>query len=320
MMNKKLILLLGPTASGKTGLSIDFAKRIGIEKCQVINFDSVLFYNELNIGSAKPDEKEMDGVPHHLVSISPITQELNASDFVDLAKSKIDELHEKNIVPILVGGSAFYLRSLLRGMYESESTDPMIQEEAKKLYEELGMKPIVEYLAIHDPESLENLHENDHYRRTRAYEYHRMTGKKISLQKKQADEVGAYDFSNNIHGWQTLNICLDIPKEEHWKIINKRTKEMIAQGLIEEVKAILQNEEHTTDLKPLKTIGYKEVIQYIEGEITSIDDLIEKIYFATRRLAKSQKTFLKKVTPLHRLHPLTQRNELYKLVDDFINE
>ncbi|MFG1592249.1 tRNA (adenosine(37)-N6)-dimethylallyltransferase MiaA [Halobacteriovorax sp. CON-3] len=319
-MTKKLILILGPTASGKTGISIELAKRIGLEKCHVINFDSVLFYNELNIGSAKPDEKEMDGVPHHLVSISPITNELNASDFVELAKNKINELHARGIIPILVGGSAFYLRSLIRGMYESESTDEAIQQEARALYEKEGMEPIVDYLKTHDPESLENLHENDHYRRTRAYEYHRMTGKKISEQKKQADDQGAYDFSTNIHGWETLNICLDLPKEEHWEIILKRTKQMLSQGLLDEVKEIMGDSKHHAELKALKTIGYKESIQFLNGEITSEEELIEKIYFATRRLAKAQKTFLKKVTPLSRFHPLSQRNDIYNLVEDFILE
>ncbi|MFG1494690.1 tRNA (adenosine(37)-N6)-dimethylallyltransferase MiaA [Halobacteriovorax sp. ZH4_bin.1] len=319
-MTKKLILILGPTASGKTGISIELAKRIGIDRCHVINFDSVLFYNELNIGSAKPDEKEMDGVIHHLVSISPITNELNASDFVELAKNKINELHARGITPILVGGSAFYLRSLVRGMYESESTDEAIQQEARAIYEKEGMAPIVDYLKLHDPESLENLHENDHYRRTRAYEYHRMTGKKISEQKKQADDQGAYDFSTNIHGWDTLNICLDLPKEEHWEIILKRTKQMLSQGLLNEVKEIMKNDEHHAQLKALKTIGYKETIQFLNGEITSEEELIEKIYFATRRLAKSQKTFLKKVTPLSRFHPLSQRNDIYNLVEDFILE
>ncbi|AYF45500.1 tRNA dimethylallyltransferase [Halobacteriovorax sp. BALOs_7] len=319
-MTNKLILILGPTASGKTGLSIDLAKKIGTEKCHVINFDSVLFYNELNIGSAKPDDKEMDGVTHHLVSISPITQELNASDFVELAKNKINELHKKGIVPILVGGSAFYLRSLIRGMYDSPTTDESIQEEAKKLYEESGMEAIVNYLLKNDPESLENLHENDHYRRIRAYEYHRMTGKKISDQKKSADEAGAYDFSKNIHGWDTLNICLDLPKEEHWEIILKRTKDMLNQGLIDEVFQIMKDPAHHKELKALKTIGYKETIQFLDGEIKDHLELCEKIYFATRRLAKSQKTFLKKVSPLNRFHPISERNDAIKLACNFINE
>lgn len=319
-MTNKLILILGPTASGKTGISIDLAKEIGKDKCHVINFDSVLFYNELNIGSAKPDEEEMDGVTHHLVSISPITNELNASDFVELAKNKINELHQKGIVPILVGGSAFYLRSLIRGMYESPTTSQEIQDEAKKIYEEEGMAPIVDYLRIHDPESLNNLHENDHYRRTRAYEYHRMTGEKISEQKKNADEAGAYDFSTNIHQWDTLNICLDLPKEEHWEIILKRTKQMLKQGLIDEVSEIMKDPHHHNELKALKTIGYKETIQFLNGEIKDQNELCEKIYFATRRLAKSQKTFLKKVVPLERFHPISQRNDAIKLACNFINE
>lgn len=319
-MTNKLILILGPTASGKTGLSIDLAKEIGKDKCHVINFDSVLFYNELNIGSAKPDEKEMDGVTHHLVSISPITNELNASDFVELAKNKINELHNKGIIPILVGGSAFYLRSLIRGMYDSPTTDEEIQNEAKKLYEKEGMKPIVEYLKENDPDSLDNLHENDHYRRIRAFEYHRMTGQKISEQKKNADEAGAYDFSTNIHGWDTLNICLDLPKEEHWDIILKRTKEMLNNGLIDEVFQIMKSKDHHKELKALKTIGYKETIQFLDGEISEHKELCEKIYFATRRLAKSQKTFLKKVHPLKRFHPINERNDAIKLACNFINE
>ncbi len=175
--NHSLIIISGPTACGKTSSSIKLAKFLTSKNIQVeiINFDSLLFYKEISIGTAKPSLMEQDGIIHHLIDIQSIKNEINASDFVALAKLKIQELQSKNIIPILVGGSAFYLRALIMGMYEeTSSTEDQklkneIKEKWKKIYQENGIFEIVNYLKQNDPESLLNYHENDHYRLTRAW-------------------------------------------------------------------------------------------------------------------------------------------------------
>jgi tRNA dimethylallyltransferase len=320
MGNKKIIIVSGPTASGKTQISIDIAKEFITYNMEIVNFDSLLFYNDLNIGTAKPTRLEMIEVPHHLVNVASVHDEINASNFVKLAEKKINELHESNKIPILVGGSTFYLRSLIKGMYDSPSTSQEIKDLTEKIYREDGIQPFIDYLQEHDPKSLDQLHKNDHYRLMRAFEHHKMTGTPISAQKIEHDINGPYDFSKTAHeDWSIFHISLDIEKQHHWEIMLNRTKEMLKSGLLEEVSDLLKSGLSGKE-KPLLSIGYKEAIQYINGEIESIEQLEEKIYFATRRLAKSQKTFLKKVTPKNTYHPLTDRDIIFRDIASFLED
>jgi len=316
----KIIILSGATATGKTGLSIDISQQFSDSKFAVVNFDSLLFYKELNIGTAKPTQEEIDSVEHHLVNVGSIKNEINANDFVELAESKINELFEQGKIPILAGGSTFYLRSLIKGMYDSTSTPIELRKEVDTLLEKEGISPFIEYLKNHDPRSLTNIHENDHYRITRAYEHHKMTGTKISDQKQSYDDNDPYDFSKNIReDWDILHISLDIPKDEHWPIMEKRAKQMVESGLIEEVEALLNNGFLGTE-KPMQSIGYKETLGFLKGEFKNKEDLIERIYINTRRLAKSQKTFLKKVKPKEVFHTLEERAKIFDLVTRFLED
>jgi tRNA dimethylallyltransferase len=319
MANKPIIIISGPTASGKTGISITLAREVS-SKLEIVNFDSLLFYRDLNIGTAKPTEEEMKGVPHHLINVRDANKEINANDFVKLALEEITLLHAKNKVPVLVGGSTFYLRSLIKGMYNSPTTSPKIREEVEKIYRDQGIDPIIDFLNEHDPKSVDQLHQNDHYRLMRAYEHYKMTGTPISQEKEAADENDPYDFSKNVHpNWDIFHINLDLDKNDHWKIINHRAKQMIASGLITEVKDLLKKG-YTGQEKPLQSIGYKETLSYLKGEIKDKDELQEKIYFATRRLAKSQKTFLKKVRPKNTYHPIDDMYKIIKETKSFLGE
>jgi len=313
-MKNNLILITGPTAAGKTQTSIDVAEYL-INKnipAEIINFDSILFYKELNIGSAKPTVLERRNIPHHLIDIQSIQHPINANNFIEIAKNKIVELFDKNSVVILVGGSAFYLRALLKGMYvENQGQEP------KKKYEEQGIEFVVDYLKANDPESLIRLHINDHYRLIRAYEFHLNNGYAISQAKEKSDSNNPYDFHSNIFNAEILNFYLDIKKEEHLKIIEKRTQRMIQDGLIEEVKKLLVH--FSKNLKPLQSIGYKETIEFLNGDIHSEKDLEIKISISTRQLAKSQRTFFKKIIPKTIIDPTESRNELYTALDTFIN-
>lgn len=325
---KPVIIISGATASGKTKTSIDLALRIEQDlklTAQIVNFDSLLFYRELNIGTAKPTAQEQKNIVHHLINISSIDSPLNASDYVLMAKHKIEELHAKNITPILVGGSAFYLRALIKGMYadDQENVDSeqkkKIAEEAKEILKNNGIQPIRDYLFQNDLDSFNHLHENDHYRNVRAYEFHRLTNRKISQERKKADIAMPYDFSEHIHPqWNIYHYYLNIPKLEHWDIIAKRTDAMLNEGLIDEVNDILK-EGFSLEQKPLRSIGYKEAIEHCLGRI-SLDQCKEQIIIATRQLAKAQRTFFNKVTPKETFNPLEQQNRLLKSVLDNLSE
>lgn len=319
-MKNKLIIISGPTASGKTSTSIQLAKHISHtlkRKVSIINFDSLLFYQELSIGTAKPTAIEMSNIPHYLVGTSSINTPLNAAQYIKDAEAIIRKLHQDNEIVILVGGSAFYLRALLKGMYESASTDDQIKKEATELLKNSGISPIIDFLKVHDPDVFKYLHENDHYRLVRAYEHFKSTGTKISEQKKLLDENDPYDLSKINHPWDILHFYLDLDKELHQKLIRQRTKTMFELGLENEVRALL-NQGFDPQLKPLQSIGYKETIDYIRGNYSTLDDCIERIVISTRQLAKSQRTFFKKIHPKTEVNPLLDQQKILEITESFL--
>ena len=319
-MKNNLIIISGPTASGKTSTSIKLAQYIQNElskKVAIVNFDSLLFYKEISIGTAKPTSEEMQGIQHFLVSTTSICEPLNASDYIKDAEALIYDLHRQDITVILVGGSAFYLRALLKGMYESPKTDLLIKNEALQLLKDKGIGGIIAFLKINDPEVLTYLHENDHYRLVRAYEHFKSTGTKISEQKKLLDQNDPYDFTKINHPWNLLHFYLDLPKDTHQEIIIQRTKQMFNLGLLEEVKSLIENG-FTEDLKPLQSIGYKESIDYIRGKYSNEQECMEKIVISTRQLAKSQRTFFKKIEPKILINPITDQQKILEITKSFL--
>lgn len=319
----KLIIVSGATATGKTDTAINIAKSLSTpdQKIEVINFDSLVFYKELTIGTAKPTPEEQNGINHHLVGSESIFAPLNASEFVIKAEPIIKDLHNKNIVPVLVGGSAFYIRALIKGMYESTTVSSEIRKKTEEIFEKEGIEYFIKYLKEHDPASAEQLHQNDHYRVIRAVEHHMETGTKISSQKEELDKNLPYDFSHNpLHpDWDVKHIYLEVPKPEHLEIIESRAKKMVNAGLIEEVTELLDGKASGNE-KPLLSIGYKETQDYIAGRITEIDGLLERISISTRQLAKSQKTFFKKIVPKSTFNPLTDKEALLAEVKMFLEQ
>lgn len=317
---KKLIIISGATATGKTSYSYKIADLIKNElstEVAIINFDSLLFYKELNIGTAKPTAHELATHKHHLIDISSAKSPLNAHEYIQLAEKEIELCHEKKIIPILVGGSAFYLRALIKGMYESTTISNDLREELEKEYKENGIAPFIEFLKINDPKSMENLHENDHYRLIRAVEHFKQTGSPISLEKERMDELNPYDLSSGKHDWDLHHIYLDLPKAEHWGYITSRTKQMIDQGLVTEVENLLKDGFTGTE-KPLGSIGYIETLAYLKDEFSSIEEYSERISISTRQLAKSQRTFFKKITPKYSYHPLQDEERILSECKNFV--
>lgn len=321
-MNHKLIVVSGPTASGKTKTSIEIAKHIQNTlhmKAAVVNFDSLLFYKEISIGTAKPTLEERDGIEHHMIDIESINSPMNASGFIKKGEEVIHELFKQDKVVILVGGSAFYLRAILKGMYESPTAPKELKEGITEQYKNEGIAPFIEFLKVHDPQSLINLHENDHYRLMRAVEYFQLTGTKISDKKKEHDQLNPYDFSTISHPWDVLHFYLDLPKDEHFEIIKKRTQEMFDQGLMEEVLELEKSGFFLTE-KPLASIGYKEALEFKNGLFANIEECIERIAISTRQLAKAQRTFFNKITPKESFNPIHDQGKIKERVTSFLKE
>ncbi len=316
----KLIIISGPTASGKTKTSICIATHLITSgyAAEVVNFDSLLFYKEISIGTAKPLMQERNGVIHHMIDIESIRSPMNAAQFIEQGLKVIEKLFSENKIVILVGGSAFYLRALLKGMYNSPTISPALKLELSNLYDHSGIAPFLEYLKNYDQQSLAHLHENDHYRLMRAVEHHRMTGEKISVQKKSLDQMNPYDFSTIVHHWDLLHIYLDLPKDQHFEIIQTRTKKMFEEGLMDEISG-LERMGFDPTLKPLQSIGYKEAFELKKGLFSTIEECIERISISTRQLAKSQRTFFNKITPKESFNPLQDVDRIIERVSAFIS-
>lgn len=303
----KLFVISGPTATGKTALSIKLAKLFnGV----VVNFDSLLFYQELEIGNARPTLAEMDGVPHFLVGNTSAKTPLNANSFCKLAQPIIEENFKSQKNVFLVGGSGFYLRALLKGMFEDLSTPAEVSQRSNQLYKDEGITPFIKVLSDQDPQSLKKLHLNDHYRLRRAAEYFWTTGNPISASEKKFNN--SVNQKGNIHGWDELHFHLDLPKNIHYEFIQKRTQKMFDSGLLEEVKSLLA-QGFTGEEKPLQSIGYKEMFDFLKGEIKTIADCQERISISTRQLAKSQRTWFKKIEKFE-FNPLTDEEKIISLV------
>lgn len=308
----KVCIISGPTATGKTSLSINLAM---LGNAHIINFDSLLFYNEINIGCAKPSSEEMSHIPHHMINIRSISNPLNAAGYIKLAIPLIEKIHQEKKSVILVGGSGFYLQALLYGMFESQTTCSTISKRSNELYLSKGIEPFIKELKENDLDSFNLYHVNDHYRIRRAVEHFWQTKtpfSKARLEMKQKREELAPSKR-----WQTLHIHIDMNKDEHYKVIQNRTKQMLEKGLIEEVKSLLVSG-YTGHEKPLQSIGYKETLMYLQNEY-DLSQLEEKINTSTRQLAKAQRTWFNKVKK-HDFDILSDKKKIIALYKEFNDE
>ena len=314
-MKKNIVCVIsGPTASGKTKTSLEMARSFGGD---IVNFDSLLFYKELNIGTAKPDSREREQVPHHLMDIRSASDPLNAADYSRMAERKILDLHQQNKIVYLTGGSGFYLQALLFGMFDSATVDAATRERSEALYKEKGIEPFLATLKKEDPVCAAQYHENDHYRIRRAVEHFWTQGTKFS--EERAKMLRDREKNSRVQklGWQLFHVYLDIPKETHFEIVQTRTRAMIQDGLVKEVEGLL-NKGFTGAEKPLQSIGYKETLQHLQG-LFSKEELIEKIDISTRQLAKAQRTWFKKVKK-NQYNPLLNKETILKDFDTFLGE
>ena len=286
-MKDKLIVILGPTAVGKTDLSIELAKKLATE---IISGDSMLVYRGFDIGSAKPGLKERQGIKNHLIDILDPDQNFAVTDFVIRAKKIIHELNEQGKIPVLAGGTGLYIKALLEG-YEFNVTEEHTEyrDYLAKLGEKYGKEYVHAMLARVNPEAAARLHVNDFRRVIRALEVAHFGAEKISQQKKGNDEASLI--------YNVYVIGLNRERKSLYERINKRVEMMFDAGLITEVANLLQSGV-TRAMPAMKGIGYKETAAFIAGDMTKMAAL-ELIQKSTRHFAKRQLTWYRKMPYIH---------------------
>ncbi len=319
MNRMPMLIISGATATGKTSVSLHLAKKYQRLNPVIINVDSLLFYRELNIGTAKPSIEELKEVEHRLINIRSINNTLNAADYTELALKELLDCYQTKRFPILVGGSGFYLRALVKGMYESVDVTNDIKKQADQLYDKDGVHPFIDFLQENDPNRLAQLHENDHYRIRRAFEHFKMTGKPMDQQGEDFAGGDPYDFNQHrLDSWNILHLHMELPRQEHAEIISNRTKKMIENGFIDEMKSLLA-QGFSGQEKPLQSIGYKEIMMFLSGKLEE-KELQSRIEGSTRKLAKQQRTFFAKIRPKTGLHPLKDKEKLDQIVSTWLDK
>ncbi len=283
-MNKPLIVLTGPTAVGKTKLSIRIAKEVNGE---IISADSMQVYRHMDIGSAKIRKEEMEGVKHYLVDILEPDEEFNVVIFQKLCLEAISEIYNKGKIPILVGGTGFYIQAVLYGIaFEEESEESSVRNRYEQLVREnpQGASLLHKKLAEVDPLSADCIHENNVKRVIRALEFYERNSQPISKHNlEQRKKESPYQFAYFV---------LNQDRQELYRKIELRVDEMIREGLVSEVEA-LKNKGFHKNMVSMQGIGYKEILQYLDGEL-SYDEAISKMKLNTRHFAKRQLTWFRR--------------------------
>lgn len=297
---KKIIIICGPTASGKTALAVECAKLLNSE---VISADSMYIYKGLDIGTAKPTEEEKSGIIHHLIDVaSPSEHSFTVSDYKQIAEPIIEDVLSRGKTPIICGGTGFYINSLLYDLsYGKGGENIVAREKYKALAQEFGNEHVYKILADVDPDSAEKLHYNDIKRVIRALEIYENGFKKSEIvdQMQPKYQYDAY--------------YIDFDREVLYQRINSRVDIMVENGLIEEVKSLLDSG-ISKDNQCMQGIGYKETIEFLEGKHT-LNELKELIKLNTRHYAKRQLTYFRRMQNLTPLKPDTVSNLAKRIIE-----
>lgn len=278
-MEQQVIVIVGPTCSGKTSLAIDLAKELDTE---IISADSRQIFKYLTLGTAKPNLLELSQVKHHFIDFLYPDEDYNVGLYERDATKIIYELIASKRIPIVVGGSGLYIKSIINGIVDVDSDDEL-REELKQIREEFGNEFLYNELKKIDPSAAETMLPSNWKRVIRAIEVFKLTGKSILEIHNKETKTNNYNF---------LQFGLNWPRQILYKNIEARVDQMIENGLVDEVKSILEMN-YSKKLNSLNTVGYKEIISYLDNEI-SLDRAFELIKRNTRRYAKRQLTWFRK--------------------------
>lgn len=307
-MKQPLIILTGPTASGKTALSVELAKRIGGE---IISADSMQVYRHMDVGSAKVTKEEMDGVPHHLIDVLDPQDAFNVVVFQEMAKEAMEKIRANGHIPIVAGGTGFYIQALLNDIDFTENDGDMeYRQSLETLAAEQGAEVLHEKLRQVDPASAEAIHANNIKRVIRALEFYEKTGKRISEHnEEERKKESPYQFAYYV---------LNMERERLYQRIDMRVDLMMEHGLEDEVKK-LKAMGCTRDMVSMQGLGYKEILDYLNGEI-SLDEAVYILKRDTRHFAKRQLTWFKREREVTWINQETFGFDREKILDWMIHD
>lgn len=279
-MPPKILVIVGPTASGKTRMAVELAQR---HNGEVISADSMQIYRTMDIGTAKPTQEEMGGIPHHMIDVADPEEDFSVARYVEMAAQCVDDVLARGKLPIVAGGTGLYIDSLLSGRtFAPFSPDSALRGELERELAEKGGQAMLEALAQVDPEAAQRLHPNDHKRIIRALEVYRSTGKTITQHNRETQAIPPR--------YNALTIGLAFQdRQAMWRRIDQRVDEMVAAGLEDEVRRLL-----TSGISPkctaMQAIGYKEFTQALSGEMTW-QEAADVVKLRSRQYAKRQLTW-----------------------------
>jgi len=305
---KPMLMIMGPTATGKTDLAIEAAQRFDGE---IISVDSALIYRGMDIGTAKPSEAELSAAPHHLIDICDPLDSYSAAQFRADALALTEDIQGRGKLPILAGGTMLYFRALLDGIAQMPQADEAVRAVLDEQLQEQGAQALHDELASFDPEAAQRIHVNDPQRLLRAIEVYRISGKPLSAFHAE-QKSSQLDYPH-------LKIGL-IPddRERHRKIAAQRFDQMLEQGFVNEVRKLHQRGDLHLDLPSMRCVGYRQVWQYLEGELDQAE-MRERAVIATHQLAKRQMTWLRKEENLQQWNCFNaDRSELLENVSHFV--
>lgn len=289
-MKPKLVIILGPTAVGKSEVGLRLAES---ENGEIVNADSQQVYRHMDIGTGKPSKADRERVPHHLIDIVAPNDEFNAALFRRLATESIGQIHARERNVIVCGGTGLYLRALTHGLFEGPGQDPEVRQTLEQEITDRGLAILYKRLEGIDPAVSSTIHPNDRQRIIRALEVYQLTGKPLSEWQK------AHGFQEDL--FDIVKIGLLRERAELYDLINLRTERMIKDGLLEEVRGLVARGFHL-DLKPLRSVGYRQMGQILRGT-QSMEAALEEMKQETRRLAKRQLTWFRRDEEIRWFHP-----------------
>jgi len=304
-MKPKLVIILGPTAVGKTELALALAETI---KAEIINADSQQIYRYLDIGTGKPSKAERERVRHHLIDVINPDEDFNAALYRQLANATIEDIHERGARVLVCGGTGLYLKALTGGLFAGPGQDTQLRANLEREIAENGLAPLYERLIAVDPGANTKIHPNDRQRVIRALEVYQNTGRPLSTWQNE------HRFHEQ--PFEVLKIGLLRDRAELYDLINQRGESMIRAGLLDEVRGLMERG-YELDLKPLRSVGYRQMGEVIEG-IKGLPEAIAEMKQETRRLAKRQLTWFRSDPEIRWFHPEKQEREIGELVQAFL--
>ena len=304
MKKLPLIIVAGPTASGKTRLAIEIAKSFDGE---IVSADSMQIYKYMDIGTAKPTAREQAEAVHHLIDFVEPDTSYSVAEYVADAHKCIADIISRDKLPVMCGGTGLYIDSVANDITFGETeADNKMRGELRELAQERGAEYLIKMLSEFDPVSAERLHPNNIKRVIRAIEFYRLTGVPISEHQEETKKKESR--------YNAVMFCLDWERETLYERINKRVDIMMADGLLDEVKK-LRDMGYTRDMQSMQGIGYKEMLEYLDGE-TSLDSAVEAVKQGSRRYAKRQMTWFKRNKNIHWLNPENAVDKVIEIIKE----